>query len=194
MSRTRTVYSAEFKTRLVLELLKEDKTLTQIASKNNITPKNLQNWKKIFLENAVVAMEPAKAVKEYKEENIKLQAKLDEYAKVVGQLTVENEWAVEKLKSLDLSNKKAIIDKSEHKVISVVKQCKLINYNRSNLFYVPMINSFKQSIKDEIVKIFEDIPCYGYKKVQKELEERGFNVCINTVRKYRKQLSLRGQY
>jgi transposase-like protein len=26
MSRTRTVYSAEFKTRLVLELLKEDKT------------------------------------------------------------------------------------------------------------------------------------------------------------------------
>ncbi len=61
MSRTRTVYSAEFKTRLVLELLKEDKTLTQIASKNNITPKNLQNWKKIFLNNAVVAMEPAKA-------------------------------------------------------------------------------------------------------------------------------------
>ncbi len=39
MSRTRTVYSAEFKTRLVLELLKEDKTLTQIASKNNIKKK-----------------------------------------------------------------------------------------------------------------------------------------------------------
>jgi hypothetical protein len=30
--------------------------------------KNLQNWKKIFLENAEIAMEPAKAVKEYKEE------------------------------------------------------------------------------------------------------------------------------
>ena len=50
MSRTRTVYSAEFKTKLVLELLKEDKTLTQIASENNITPKNIQNWKKIFLD------------------------------------------------------------------------------------------------------------------------------------------------
>ena len=58
-------------------------------------------------------MEPAKAVKEYKEENLKLQAKLDEYAKVVGQLTVEKDWAVGKLKSLDLSNKKQIIDKSE---------------------------------------------------------------------------------
>ncbi len=131
MSRTRTVYSAEFKTRLVLELLKEDKTLTQIASKNNITPKNLQNWKKIFLNNAVVAMEPAKAVKEYKEENIKLQAKLDEYAKVVGQLTVENEWAVGKLKSLDSSYKKELADKTDSKIISVVKQCKLLNYNRN---------------------------------------------------------------
>ncbi len=194
MSRTRTVYSAEFKTRLVLELLKEDKTLTQIASKNNITPKNLQNWKKIFLENAVVAMEPAKAVKEYKEykeENIKLQAKVGAYAKKVGQLTVENEWAVGKLKSLDSSYKKELVDKTDSKIISVVKQCKLLNYNRSNLFYVPMVNPIKQDIKNEIVKIFVDIPCYGYIKVHKELLERGYNVCINTVRQYRKQLSLR---
>ena len=60
MSRKRTVYSAEFKTRLVLEVLREEKTLNEIASANNINPKNLQNWKKIFLENAEVAMEPAK--------------------------------------------------------------------------------------------------------------------------------------
>ncbi len=139
MSRTRTVYSAEFKTRLVLELLKEDKTLTQIASKNNITPKNLQNWKKIFLNNAVVAMEPAKAVKEYKEENIKLQAKLDEYAKVVGQLTVENEWAVGKLKSLDSSYKKELVDKTDSKIISVVKQCKLLKGTSKNNFFIHLI-------------------------------------------------------
>ncbi len=49
MSKKRMVYSTAFKTKLVLELLKEDKTLTQIVSKNNITPKNIQNWKKIFL-------------------------------------------------------------------------------------------------------------------------------------------------
>jgi len=49
MSRKRTVYSAEFKTRVVLEVLKEDKTLNEITSANNINPKNLQNWKKIFL-------------------------------------------------------------------------------------------------------------------------------------------------
>lgn len=68
MSRKRASYSAAFKSKLVLELLKNEKTLSEIASANNITPKNLQNWKKIFLANIEIAMEPSKAVKEYKEE------------------------------------------------------------------------------------------------------------------------------
>ena len=63
MSRKRTVYTAEYKTRLVLEVLKEDKTLVEIASANKITPLNLQNWKKIFLANVELAMEPSKAIK-----------------------------------------------------------------------------------------------------------------------------------
>jgi hypothetical protein len=39
--------------------------------KHNILSQNLQNWKKTFLANAEIAMEPSKAVKEYKEELIK---------------------------------------------------------------------------------------------------------------------------
>jgi putative transposase len=34
----------------------------------NILSQNLQNWKKTFLANAEIAMEPSKTVKEYKEE------------------------------------------------------------------------------------------------------------------------------
>ena len=110
MSRKRTTYSTELKTKLVLELLKEEKTLVEIAKENSITPNNLKNWKKIFIENAKMAMELSKAVKEYKDETHKLQEKVDEYAKTVGQLTVENNWMRGKLKSSDLSSKKAMID------------------------------------------------------------------------------------
>ena len=110
-------------------------------------------------------MEPAKAVQEYKTTIADLEIKIDEYAKTVGQLTLENNWMSGKLKSLDSSLKKELVDKTEDKIISVVKQCKLLDYNRSNLFYIPMVNPVKQSIKNEIVKIFEDIPCYGYLKV-----------------------------
>jgi len=191
MSRKRTTYTAKFKTRLVLEVLKEEKTLVEIASENKITPKNLQNWKKIFMENAEMAMEPSKAVKEYKEENTKLQLELDMYAKKVGQLTIEKDWAAGKLKGLDLFKKLEIVKESESNELSVVKQCELIDLNRSNIYYAPVVNQRKIAIKKEIETIFEEIPIYGAKKVHCQLLENGFNVSLNTVVAYRKELGLR---
>ena len=95
-----------------------------------------------------------------------------------------------KLKSLDSSYKKELIDRDEDKVLSVVKQCELINYNRSNLFYEPMVNSAKEAIKEHIEKVFEEIPSYGYMKVYHQLLEDGFSVSPNTVLAYRKELGL----
>jgi len=191
MSRTRRIFTAAFKTKIVLEVLKNEKTLNEIASDNNITPKHIQNWKKIFLENAEVAMEPAKAVQEYKLEIDSKNIEIEELQKQLGKSVVEKEWLSKKLSSLDSADKKELIDTGFDKTISVVKQCNLIGFNRSNLFYVAQINTKKESVKNEIVKIFEDIPCYGYKKVHQELLERGYNISSNTVQEYRKQLSLR---
>ncbi|MDQ7062072.1 MAG: IS3 family transposase [Sulfurimonas sp.] len=191
MSRKRTVYTAEYKTRLVLEVLKEEKTLAEIASANKITPLNLQNWKKIFLANAELAMEPSKAIKEYKEANAKLVIEVGEYAKKVGQLTIEKDWLVEKLKDLGLSEKLEMVDESKSKVMSVVKQCELLHLSRSNIYYAPVVNEHKLAIKEEIKTIFEEIPIYGAKKVHCQLKENGFNVSLNTVTSYRKELGLR---
>ena len=66
MSKKQTSYSSAFKTKLVLELLQNESTLAEIASKHNILTQNLVNWKKTFLANAEIAMEPSKAVKDYK--------------------------------------------------------------------------------------------------------------------------------
>jgi len=43
MSRKRTVYPTQLKTQLVLELLKGQKRVNEIANKHNILPKNLKN-------------------------------------------------------------------------------------------------------------------------------------------------------
>ena len=190
MSRTRTTYSTELKTKLVLELLKEEKTLVEIAKENSITPNNLKNWKKIFLENAEMAMEPSRAVKEYKDETKQLQEKIDEYAKTVGQLTVENNWMRGKLQSSDLSSKKAMID-YELKTLSLVQQCALLNMSRSSLYYIPIVSESKIAIKKEILSIFEEIPIYGAKKVHCQLLENGYSASLNTVTAYRKEMGLR---
>jgi len=106
---------------MVLEVLKEEKTLKQIANKNNILPKNLINWKKTFLENMEIALEPAKAVKKCKKQIKDLKKKVDKYAKTVGKLTVERDCpsscrvvaslgrTVGKLKSLDLLTKREMM-------------------------------------------------------------------------------------
>ncbi len=49
------IYSAEQKTRIVLELLKEEQTTSQIASKYKITSQSLSKWKQQFLDNATLA-------------------------------------------------------------------------------------------------------------------------------------------
>lgn len=190
MSRKMAKYSTALKTRLVLEVLKNEKTLNEIASENNIIPKNLQNWKATFLANAEIAMEPAKAVKEYKDKIIELEEKNDNYAKVVGKMTVELEWATGKLESLDLYDKKIIIE-SELTTISVSRQCELISLNRSSLYYEPVVNETKISLKKHIDTIFEQIPVYGYLKVHQQLLEDGYDVCANTVASYRKEADLK---
>ena len=197
MSKKRTSYTSAFKTKLVLELLQNESTLAEIASKHNILPQNLVNWKKTFLANAEIAMEPSKAVKEYKEELIKSQEQNERLTALVGKVTVEKEWLAKKLKSLGSSKLKQLIDLkpavsySSSSLPSVNHQCQLLGINRSGLYYKPRVNHAKQIIKNKITKVFEQIPIYGEKKVHKQLLEDGVKVSLNTVARYRQELGLK---
>ena len=39
-------FTAEYKTKVVLELLESEDTISQLSKKYEITPKTIQNWKK----------------------------------------------------------------------------------------------------------------------------------------------------
>ena len=60
MSRTRRNFSPEFKAKLVLEVLKGEKELNVIATKNNIQPNLLRNWKKEFLDKASIVFDESR--------------------------------------------------------------------------------------------------------------------------------------
>ena len=190
MSKKRTTFSAEFKTKIVLEALKDDKALNEIASANNITPKNIQNWKATFLANAEMAMEPSRAVQEYKDELKAKNEEIDQLQKALGKTTLERDWLQGKLKGLDSLNKKELVE-SKLKDISITRQCELLDIARSTLYYEPIINQTEIAIKNHILRIYEEIPIYGYLKVHRQLLEDGFSVSPNTVQKYRKELGLR---
>jgi len=86
MSKKRTTYSADFKAKLVLEVLDGVKTLNEIATQYELLPKNLLNWKKQFIDNASLAFDKSSLVKEYKIEIETLQKDKDNMAKKVGEL------------------------------------------------------------------------------------------------------------
>ena len=95
MSRTRRNFSAKFKSELVIELLKGEKDLNTIATENNIQPNLLRNWKKEFLDKASVVFNDTR------EDNLKEKLALErkekaEYAKKVGQLTMQVDWLKKK--------------------------------------------------------------------------------------------------
>ena len=81
------IYSAEEKTKIVLELLKKEQTVSQLASKYKVTAKSITHWKKQFLENASKAFEDNASNKEQLQENSvdeiqkNIQIKRGNYAK-----------------------------------------------------------------------------------------------------------------
>ena len=133
-------FTAEVKTKIVLEMLKEESTTAQLSTKYEVSAKTMQNWKKQFLNNAPLAFEPAKAVSEFKDQIDVLKTQNDELAKALGKATVERDWAVGKLGSLDLSNKKSLVDPKLSK-LSKTRQCELLQISRSVVYYKAKVMS-----------------------------------------------------
>ncbi|EKD52160.1 MAG: hypothetical protein ACD_62C00090G0001 [uncultured bacterium] len=83
-------HSAEFKAKVALMSLKEDMTLSQLASKYEVHPTMITKWRKHLLANVM-------GVFLKKSENGANKEKLaDELYKQIGQLKVENEWLKKK--------------------------------------------------------------------------------------------------
>ncbi|WP_416431014.1 IS3 family transposase [Piscirickettsia salmonis] len=194
MSQKRKKPSAEFKTKVVLEVIEGDQTLNQICSKYELVPKTVQNWKKVFLANASLAFNIDSAVAEFKDEIKTKEKEVNELHRQLGKRTAELEWAAKKLKSLDYEKRKCLIE-SEPKNIPVTRQCELINFNRSNCYYKSVqCTKDKMELLRAIDRIYTETPFYGYRKVHQQLIEGGYSVGLNRVRNYMNELGLKVIY
>ena len=91
MKKTRRKFTASFKTKGVLEALKERQTVQELAEKHKLHPNQISAWKKEFLANAEQAFKDDHAdAKDHEKEK-------DELYKQIGQLQVENNWLKKKV-------------------------------------------------------------------------------------------------
>ena len=84
-------YDGTFKAKVVIESLKNEKTIAELASKYGVHPNQITQWRKEAIEElpGLFSSKQAKKDKAYEEER-------EELLKQIGQLKVELEWLKKK--------------------------------------------------------------------------------------------------
>jgi transposase-like protein len=82
-------YTAAFKARVVQELLKEEKTLAQIASEYEVHPTQLKNWRAVALEGLPGLFEKQDSTAELRRVH---EQQLTELYAEIGKLSTQVAW------------------------------------------------------------------------------------------------------
>lgn len=89
---TRRKFTNKFKTKVVLEALKERDTIADLAQKYQLAPQQINNWKRAFLAGAEQAFEPVPSTDKPKADD------RDKLLKTIGELKVENDFLKDALR------------------------------------------------------------------------------------------------
>lgn len=85
-------FSSEFKSKVVIEALKERMTAQELAQKYKILPQQITKWKRDFLDGASQVFDKGSKVVKSEQE-----LERDKLLKIIGELKVENDWLKKKL-------------------------------------------------------------------------------------------------
>ena len=92
----RTTYTAEYKSKIVIEILQGEHTISEIATRENVNVKQLSNWKREFIANAANAFNGSKKEKKAKKETEEAKHREEELMNTIGHLTVQVSWLKKK--------------------------------------------------------------------------------------------------
>jgi transposase-like protein len=95
MKSTRT-FTPEYKAKIVIEMLREQNTVSEIGARESISPKQLSNWKKEFLGNAYRAFSVTRDEKTANEAARASEDREQELMAKIGQLSYECDWLKKK--------------------------------------------------------------------------------------------------
>lgn len=104
MSNKRKQYSPEFKAKVALEAVRGEKTTSELASRYQLHPTVINNWKRQLTEGASSLFE--KGTETAKNNDNNQQAQIDELYRQIGQLKVERDFLANRSAQLGLKNEK----------------------------------------------------------------------------------------
>ncbi|HWR08319.1 IS3 family transposase [Sporomusa sp.] len=185
-------FTPQEKSKIVLEALREEKTLSQIAAEYQVHPNVISRWKAEFMANAdKVFSKEADEVEKIKQAH---EQEKDELLRQIGQLSYEVSWLKKNLvETKSRKERLAMVEKGDKK-LSMTRQANLLDVNRTSLYYrsVP-ISQEELDIKQLIDEIYTKHPEYGYRRMTKVLRTK-HNIIINCkrTRRYMREMGIHG--
>ena len=196
MSRKRRNFSAKFKSDLVIELLKGEKDLNTLATENNIQPNLLRNWKREFLNNASAVFDD-KREENLKEKLVEERKEKAEYAKKVGQLTMQVDWLKKNLKKFaDLTTRVNLVrNLLTTKELPASVGASLLDINRTSIYYKGSpVSDDELACKEIIDHLHTDNPTLGARQMSEQLKARGYRVGRRKARRYMNEMDIHPIY
>jgi putative transposase len=183
-------FSAIQKAQIALEILKEEKTINQIASENGVHPNVLYRWRKQALENLPKLFEDEnKSAKEYQVEQ---ERQINELYTEIGRMTTQINWLKKNLAMLSRTGRMAMLEPYSPE-LSIKTQAELLGLSRSSLYYHQVSPSPEEiAIKHRIDEIYTRWLFYGSRRITVVLNQEYISVSRPTVQLYMRDMGISG--
>jgi putative transposase len=177
MGRQRRHFSADFKARVALEAIREQRTNNELASEYGVHPNLIREWKKHLLSEL-----PQVFISHKGDEQKTLEEERDRLFQQIGQLQYELAWLKKSWRGA-LSQKRDAIEVDEPR-LSVLRQCALLGLSRGSWHYTPRGESEENL---QLMRLLDEqytrTPFYGVLRMTAWLQRQGYAVNEKRVRR-----------
>ncbi|QPC93088.1 IS3 family transposase (plasmid) [Mesorhizobium sp. INR15] len=183
--KTRRRFTADFKAKVALEAIRGERTISELATKHQLHPNQITQWKRQAIENLAKAFDDKAA-----DAQVGREAEVTKLHAKIGQLVVERDFLAKNLRSLSLDRRRMMIN-PDHPRLSIRRQCELVSISRAS-FYRQPVDETPETLKlmRVIDEAFMEMPWYGSRQMARHLRRQGCCVGRKRVRRLMRKIGL----
>jgi putative transposase len=189
MSQIRKRHTANFKAKVAIDSIREDKTSSQLASHYKVATSQISTWKKHLVKNAAELFSSRTVASTAAD----IEAEKAPLYEEIGRLKMEIEWLKKNL-NCPINKKRSLIEPNNSS-LSIAKQCELLGLSRSSYY---TSTSSTTPLKDlqimqDIDKIYTQHPCFGSRRINEILNrDHGYTINRKRVQRLMRLMGIQG--
>ena len=128
MAREKRTHSPEFKAAVALEALAGKSAVSEVARRHGVHSSLVHGWRNTLMGKAHLLLSKSALAKEIGEDVAR------ETERELVRLSAENEWLQKAVRRLSLAERRAAVE-MDNPSIPLLRQVKILNVNRSGVYY-----------------------------------------------------------